>query len=59
MERNFLEYIQFNINVPSSIYAKYYFGLRELANHNNLKFPVEPLSKERALKMEVRLIFIL
>jgi len=52
LERHFLEYIQFNINVPSSVYAKYYFGLRLLADQNNLNFPFEPLSKERALEME-------
>lgn len=53
LERYFLEFINFNINVPSSVYAKYYFNLRQLADQNNLNFPVEPLSKERALKMEV------
>ena len=44
--------IQFNINVPSSVYAKYYFSLRTLAEANDLTFPSEPLSKERALKLE-------
>ncbi|CAM9934187.1 cyclin-Y-like protein 1-B [Lampetra fluviatilis] len=52
LERQFLEMLQFNINVPSSVYAKYYFDLRSLANDNNLNFPLEPLSKERAQKLE-------
>lgn len=54
MERHFLELLQFNINVPASVYAKYYFDLRSLADDNNLSFPLEPLSKERAQKLEVR-----
>ena len=53
LERQFLEMLQFNINVPSSVYAKYYFDLRALADHHDLSFPLEPLSKERALKLEV------
>jgi len=52
LERKFLELLQFNINVPSSVYAKYYFDLRYLAEANELTFPSEPLSKERALKLE-------
>ncbi|POI27183.1 hypothetical protein CIB84_009067, partial [Bambusicola thoracicus] len=53
MERHFLELLQFNINVPASVYAKYYFDLRSLADDNNLSFLLEPLSKERAQKLEV------
>jgi len=53
MERHFLELLQFNINVPGSVYAKYYFDLRSLADNNNLSFPLEPLSNKRAQKLEV------
>ena len=52
LERQFLELLQFNINVPSSVYAKYYFDLRALAEANELAFPTEPLNKERAVKLE-------
>ncbi|KAL3045854.1 hypothetical protein OYC64_013998 [Pagothenia borchgrevinki] len=52
MERHFLELLQFNINVPASVYAKYYFDLRSLADENNLSFPLEPLSNKRAQKLE-------
>ncbi|KAM9030544.1 cyclin-Y-like protein 1 isoform 2-T2 [Megaptera novaeangliae] len=52
MERHFLELLQFNINVPFSVYAKYYFDLRSLADDNNLNVLVTPLSKERAQNLE-------
>ncbi|MEQ2209910.1 Cyclin Y, partial [Xenoophorus captivus] len=52
MERQFLELLQFNINVPASVYAKYYFDLRQLAGDNNLNFPLEPLNNQRAQKLE-------
>lgn len=59
LERQFLELLQFNINVPSSVYAKYYFDLRSLAEANNLSFPLEPLSRERAHRLEVRCLNVL
>ncbi|XP_060050015.1 cyclin-Y-like protein 1 isoform X3 [Erinaceus europaeus] len=52
MERHFLELLQFNINVPASVYAKYYFDLRSLGDDNNLNFLFAPLSKERAQNLE-------
>uniref|UniRef100_A0A8C6WVN3 Cyclin-Y-like protein 2 n=1 Tax=Neogobius melanostomus TaxID=47308 RepID=A0A8C6WVN3_9GOBI len=53
LERHFLELLQFNINVPSSVYAKYYFDLRSLSETNNLSYPLEPLSRDKAHKLEV------
>ena len=58
LERYFLETLQFNINVPSSVYAKYYFDLRALAETHDLSFPSEPLSKDRAAKLEVSLVVV-
>ncbi|XP_057552892.1 cyclin-Y-like protein 1 isoform X3 [Hippopotamus amphibius kiboko] len=52
LERHFLELLQFNINVPASVYVKYYFDLRSLADDNNLSFLFAPLSKERAQNLE-------
>uniref|UniRef100_F1L7F9 Cyclin-like protein n=2 Tax=Ascaris TaxID=6251 RepID=F1L7F9_ASCSU len=52
LERQFLECLEFNINVPSSVYAKYYYELRTLAMANDLQLPLQPLYKERANKLE-------
>jgi len=52
LERQYLVLLQFNINVPSSVYAKYYFDLRSLAENNEVKIAHELLTIERALKLE-------
>uniref|UniRef100_H3CRB4 Cyclin Y n=1 Tax=Tetraodon nigroviridis TaxID=99883 RepID=H3CRB4_TETNG len=52
LERQFLELLQFNINVPSSVYAKYYFDLRSLSKSSNLNVPLEPLSRDKAQRLE-------
>ncbi|XP_064800612.1 cyclin-Y-like protein 1 isoform X2 [Oncorhynchus masou masou] len=52
MERQFLELLQFHISVPASVYAKYYFDLRSLADDNSPRFPLETLGNERAQKLE-------
>uniref|UniRef100_A0A286XM23 Cyclin N-terminal domain-containing protein n=1 Tax=Cavia porcellus TaxID=10141 RepID=A0A286XM23_CAVPO len=55
LERHYLCLLEFNVNVSASIYAKYYFDLRSLADHSNMYFVSAPLTKERAQKLEVRL----
>lgn len=50
LERQYLVLMQFNINVPSSVYAKYYFDLRKLDEEN--AYPMRPLTKEKAIKLE-------
>lgn len=52
MERLFLELLQFNANIPASLYAKYYFSLHSLADGNDLPFVFASLSKERAQNRE-------
>jgi len=52
LERSFLELLQFNVNVPGSVYAKYYFDLREMAFKYGIKFPSSLLTFERAVKLE-------
>ena len=52
LEREFLHLLQFNTNVPQSVFVKYYFDLRTLAEANDLAYPPEPLTRDRALKLE-------
>jgi hypothetical protein len=52
LERVFLELLQYNINVPASVYAKYYFDLRALAERNHFNTHMLPLDIRRARKLE-------
>ncbi|CAF0992065.1 unnamed protein product [Rotaria sordida] len=52
LEREYIQLLQFNVNVASSIYAKYYFDLRQIAKENQISFPDELLTKEKAIKLE-------
>ena len=52
LEREFLHLLQFNTNVPQSVFVKYFFDLRTLAEANDLSYPPEPLTRERAQKLE-------
>lgn len=52
LERTYLEMLDFNIDVDSSVYAKYYFELRALAEKFHKDFPLTMLSKSQAETLE-------
>jgi hypothetical protein len=54
LEKQLLKLLEYNVSVPSSLYAKYYFELRELAEKDSKNFPLTPLDKDRAEQLEVR-----
>ena len=54
LEQKFLELIQYNVTVKSNLYAKYYFELRALFKDNEKEFPLKPLDKKDAERLEVR-----
>lgn len=53
LEKKFLELIQYNVTVKSNLYAKYYFELRALFKDNEKEFPLTPLDKKDAEKLEL------
>jgi hypothetical protein len=52
LEQKFLELIQYNVTVKASLYAKYYFELRNLFKDNEQDFPLAPLDKKDAFVLE-------
>ncbi|XP_074238300.1 cyclin-Y-like protein 2 [Saimiri boliviensis] len=48
LQRWYLELINYNTNIPGSIYTKYYFYLRALAFRHGLGLPTYLLDRERA-----------
>lgn len=54
LEKVLLRLLQYNVSLQASVYAKYYFELRALAERNERNFPVKPLSKESERKLEQR-----
>jgi len=54
LEKVLLRLLQYNVSLKASLYAKYYFELRALAERNEKNFPVAPLDKEGATRLEVR-----
>lgn len=53
LEKKFLELIQYNVTVKSNLYAKYYFELRALFKNNENEFPLTPLDKRDAQRLEL------
>lgn len=54
LEKKFLELIQYNVTVKSTLYAKYYFELRALFKDSEKEFPLKALEKKDADKLEIR-----
>jgi hypothetical protein len=55
LEKKFLELIQYNVTVKSSLYAKYYFELRALFKDNEKEFPLVPIDRNEEAKLEIEL----
>jgi len=51
LEKNLLNYLQFNVTVKASLYVKYYFDVRELAPQDATN-TFTPLNKEAASRLE-------
>ena len=54
LEKVLLRMLQFNVSLKSSDYTKYYFELREFAEQDSRNFPLKPLDKAGAQKLETR-----
>ena len=54
LEQKFLELVQYNVTVKSNLYAKYYFELRALFKDNEKEFPLKPIDKKEADRLEIR-----
>jgi len=54
LEKVLLRLLQFNVSLKSSDYTKYYFELREFAERDSRNFPLKPLDKAGAQKLESR-----
>jgi len=54
LEKVLLRLLQFNVTLKSSDYTKYYFELRGFAERDSRNFPLKPLDKAAAQKLESR-----
>jgi len=54
LEREYLISLQFTVTLKASVYAKYYFDLRSIAERNEKNFPLKPMSTEGAQQLEDR-----
>jgi len=54
MEMVFLNLVQFQMGIPASLYAKYYFNLRTFSKLDEEHFPLKPLDRDGARRLEKR-----
>lgn len=52
LEKKFLELIEYNVSINSSLYASYYFELRTLCEKAERDFTLKPLSEEQKRNLE-------
>lgn len=52
LERQFLALLQYNVSLTASLYAKYYFELRTFSKLDSEQFPLQPLDKLNAKRLE-------
>ena len=55
LEKKFLELIQYNVTVKTSLYARYYFELRALFKENEKEFPLMPIDAREEQRLEAGL----
>jgi len=54
LEKETLDLLQYNVSMHASMYAKYYFELRDLSDLPQNAFPLKPLDKEKSRLLEER-----
>jgi len=54
LEMKFLELIDYDVSISSSLYASYYFQLRTLCQRESRSFSLKPMDVESAAKLEAR-----
>jgi hypothetical protein len=55
MEKIVLSLLQYNVSLHASLYAKYYFELRDLSDLDDRVFPLQPLDPRSATAAQARL----
>lgn len=54
LEKKFLELIDYDVSVNSSLYASYYFQLRTLCQRENREFTLQPMEPSMSAALEAR-----
>jgi Cyclin, N-terminal domain len=54
LEAKYLNLLSFSVGLKASVYAKYYFELRDLSDKDESNFPLKPLDKDGQRRLEER-----